>query len=61
MTVNEMTPVEARTKYCPQFTSGSGQSGALLHCYAGQCADWVWKKVGNQPPTEGHCGRINPG
>ena len=60
MTTNEMTPVEARTKYCPQFAAAAGRSPALVHCYSDRCADWVWKKAkGGGPPTEGHCGRIN--
>ena len=55
MPTNEMTPVEARTKLCPQFAPAAGRSPALVHRYADRCADWVWKKVGNQPQTEGPC------
>ena len=59
MTINEMTPEEACRKWCPNYRQtdphGDNRSGK---CLADKCADWVWIKNGNQPPTEGHCGLI---
>lgn len=60
MSVNEMTPVEARTKMCPQFHPAAGHSPAPIHCSADCCADWLWDKTSGDPPTQGHCGRVEP-
>lgn len=61
MNVNEMTPVEARTKLCPQFVAKpSDCSGDIFHCCADECADWLWDKTSGDPPTAGHCGRVDP-
>ena len=56
MTLNEMTPEVARTKLCPQFAV---KAGTPVHCFADECADWLWLKKGSETPTEGHCGRVH--
>jgi hypothetical protein len=59
--MSEMTPQEARQKWCPQYrvmeAHGDNRAG---RCLAEDCADWVWKEQGQQPPTEGHCGLTHP-
>jgi hypothetical protein len=58
--MSEMTPEEACKKWCPMYRSNNeindNRSGK---CLADECAEWVWIKKGQQPPTKGKCGLEN--
>lgn len=55
--MSQLTPEEACQKWCPNYrSSNETQDNRQGRCLGPECADWVWIKKGQQPPTHGYCG-----
>jgi len=53
----ELTPEEACEKWCPMYQQTDPHSNNRAgKCLGPDCAEWVWIKQGQQPPTKGRCG-----